>query len=127
MGALNGAEINAAKDLLATEVTTLCHGKLEAEKAKNTAKKVFQEGNIGESLPTVNLNQADLEHNITIGQLFIRSGLASSGKEVKRLIASGGAKVNDVLFTDNNSRISDIKNANLIKLSVVTLFLIFQP
>ena len=115
---LAGAEINASKDRLATEVTTLCHGRLAAEKAQKTAKKVFQEGNIGESLPTTNLNLADLENNITLVQLFIRSGLASSSKEVKRLIASGNAKVNDLQFTDTNYRISDIKDPNIIKLSV---------
>ena len=116
--ALSGSEINTAKEYLATEVTTLCHGKAAAERAKDTAKKVFQEGNVGESLPTIKLNQADLENNITIVQLFIRSGLASSGKEVKRLIASGSAKINNVQFTDNNSRISGIKASNVVKLSV---------
>ena len=111
-------EVNRAKEYLATEVTALCHGRAAAEKAKITAKKVFQEGEFGDSLPTTTLNKADFENNITIGQLFIKAGLASSGKEVKRLIASGSAKVNNVKFTDNASRLSEITDLNVIKLSV---------
>ncbi len=115
---LSGSDINAAKERLATEVTALCHGRNEARNAQTTAKKVFQDGKIGDSLPTKKLTQTDIENNISISQLFIKAGLASSGKEVKRLIASGSAKVNDMLFTDNNSRISDLKQTEVIKLSV---------
>ena len=112
------SEINSAKEYLATEVTALCHGRTAAKNARETAKKVFQENDIGNSLPTTVLSQEELEKNITVGQLFIKAGLASSGKEVKRLIASGSAKVNDEHFTDSSSRISDIKEFSPIKLSV---------
>ena len=115
---LQGSEINSAKEHLATEVTALCHGRIAAISAQKTAKKVFQEGDVGESLPTTNLSQTDIDRNISVNQLFIKSGLVTSGKEVRRLIASGSVKVNDVLFTDNNSRISDFEDSKLIKLSV---------
>ena len=115
---LNGSDINAAKELLATEVTALCHGRLAAISAQKTAQKVFQQGDIGDSLPTTYLSQTDIDCNISLNQLFIKSGLATSGKEVKRLMASGSVRVNDALFTDNNSRISDLEDSNPIKLSV---------
>ena len=115
---LSGVDINSIKERLATEVTALCHGRDAAEIAKSTAKKVFQEGSIGESLPTVVLDQSDIDNNISLVQLFIKTGLATSGKEVKRLIASGSTKVNDLVFTDSNTRILDITDLKFVKLSV---------
>ena len=115
---LKGSDINIAKEKLATEVTTLCHGRQTAEKAQDTARKVFNFGDIGESLPTITLEKSDLTKDISVAQLFIRSGLASSGKEVKRLIAGGSARVNDIIFNDSNLKISAVENSALIKLSV---------
>jgi tyrosyl-tRNA synthetase len=118
VGNLKGADLNIAKEHLATEVTALCHGREAADAACATATKVFKEGNIGESLPTTALGKIDIENDITIAQLFIKAGLASSAKEVKRLIAGGSTKVNDVLFEDNSLRLSAIKLSPVIKLSV---------
>ena len=115
---LTGSDLNNAKEQLATEVTALCHGREAADKARFTARKVFKDGDIGESLPTTILTMADIENDIAISQLFIKSGLASSGKEVKRLIAGESAKVNDILVSDNNLRISAIDTSSVIKLSV---------
>jgi tyrosyl-tRNA synthetase len=115
---LNGSDLNIAKESLATEVTALCHGREAADKARTTAKKVFKDGQIGESLPTKILNKSDVKNDISISQLFIKAGLASSSKEVKRMIAGGSVKVNDVIFTDNNLRISSLNHSKIIKLSV---------
>ena len=115
---LEGSDLNIVKEQLATEVTALCHGREEAEMARDTAKKVFNYGDIGESLPTTILDKSDIENDIAISQLFIKAGLASSGKEVKRLIAGGSTKVNDVPLNDNNLRISAVKTSTVIKLSV---------
>ncbi|MCX7890602.1 MAG: tyrosine--tRNA ligase [Rhodobacteraceae bacterium] len=100
LAALGGAEINAAKIVLANEVTTLCHGAEAAHAAEATAREVFERGGIGEDLPTLALSPADLAGGITLAQLFVRAGLARSGKEAKRLIAEGGARVNDEPATD---------------------------
>ena len=55
---------------------------------------------MGDDLPTLHLSVAELGEGISIAQLFVRSGLAKSGKDARRLIAEGGARVNDDLVTD---------------------------
>jgi tyrosyl-tRNA synthetase len=100
LGALGGAEINAAKVELANIATTLLHGAEAAAAAAETAREVFENGGIGEDLPTVTLDATELSEGVGIVQLFVRAGLAASGKDAKRLIAEGGAKVNDEIITD---------------------------
>ena len=115
---LKGSDLNIAKEQLATAVTTLCHGKEAADSARKTAEKVFKEGDIGDSLPTTTLTQDDIESDISVSHLFIKAGLVSSGKEVKRLMAEGSAKVNDITFDDKNLRLSAITTSSVIKLSI---------
>ncbi|NRB02957.1 MAG: tyrosine--tRNA ligase [Rhodobacteraceae bacterium] len=100
LGALEGSEINEAKALLATEVTTLLHGAEAAAAAAQTARDVFEKGGVGDDLPTLTLSAEDVGDGISATQLFVRSGLAKSGKDAKRLIAEGGAKVDDAPMTD---------------------------
>ncbi|GGE00937.1 tyrosyl-tRNA synthetase [Gemmobacter megaterium] len=100
LGALGGAEINGAKVILANEVTTLLHGAEAAAAAEATAREVFEKGGIGGELPTVALSAQEAADGISLSQLFVRAGLAKSGKEAKRLIAEGGARVNDADATD---------------------------
>ena len=100
LGALEGAEINEAKIVLANEVTTLAHGAEAAAAAEATAREVFEKGGVGEDLPTLTLAPGDIADGISLAQLFVRSGLAKSGKDAKRLIAEGGARVNDDIATD---------------------------
>jgi tyrosyl-tRNA synthetase len=100
LGALGGSEINAAKIILANAVTSLLHGRAAAEAAEATAREVFERGGIGDDLPTLALEPAELGEGISLAQLFVRSGLAKSGKDAKRLIAEGGARVNDEIATD---------------------------
>ena len=100
LGALGGAEINAAKITLANAVTTLCHGAEAAATAETTARQVFEQGGIGDDLPTLVLAAEDIGDGISVAQLFVRAGLAKSGKDAKRLIAEGGARLNDELVLD---------------------------
>jgi tyrosyl-tRNA synthetase len=100
LGALQGSEINEAKAKLATEVTTLLHGADAAAAAADTAREVFEKGGVGDDLPTLTLSAADIGGGISIVQLIVKSGLAGSGKEAKRLIAEGGARMNDDAVTD---------------------------
>jgi tyrosyl-tRNA synthetase len=100
LGALAGSEINAAKVILANEVTALCHGRAAAEAAEATAREVFEKGGVGDDLPTLHLDPADLAEGISLAQLVVRSGLAKTGKDGKRLIAEGGLRVNDDLCAD---------------------------
>ena len=103
-GALGGSEINEAKIVLANAVTTLLHGTEAAAAAEATARDVFEKGGIGDELPTVVLEPEELAEGVGIVQLFVRAGLAASGKDAKRLIAEGGAKVNDEIITDTGLR-----------------------
>ncbi|GHC46130.1 tyrosine--tRNA ligase [Neogemmobacter tilapiae] len=100
LGALGGSEINAAKIVLANAVTGLLHGADAAAAAEATAREVFEKGGVGEDLPRVTLTVADVADGISLAQLFVRAGLTASGKEAKRLITEGGARVNDEVATD---------------------------
>ena len=98
--ALEGAELNEAKKFLADEVTKLARGAEAAASAAQTAQETFEQGGLGADLPRVTFSAADLADGVSAAQLFVRSGLAASGKEAKRLIQEGGAKVNDEPVSD---------------------------
>ncbi|PIE14759.1 MAG: tyrosine--tRNA ligase [Rhodobacterales bacterium] len=95
LGALDGAEINEAKIRLANEVTTLAHGTEAAAAAEATAREVFEKGGVGDDLPRLSLKAGEIGDGISVVQLFVRSGLAKSGKDAKRLIKENGARLND--------------------------------
>jgi tyrosyl-tRNA synthetase len=117
LGALQGSEINGAKIVLANAVTTLLHGAEAAAAAEATAREVFERGGVGDDLPTVTVSSADLAEGLGIVQLFVKAGLAPSGKEAKRLISEGGAKVNDETVTDTGLRYGADDLAQPIKLT----------
>ncbi len=117
LGALEGQEINDAKIVLANEVTTLLHGADAAAAAEATAREVFEKGGTGDDLPTLELSASDLGDGISVVQLIVRSGLAKSGKDAKRLIAEGGAKLNDADLTDAGLFMTPADLAEPIKLS----------
>ena len=118
LGALQGAEINAAKIILANEVTTLLHGAEAAQAAEATAREVFEKGGVGEDLPTVTISLDDLANGgMSIVQLIVKSGLAKSGKEAKRLIAENGARLDDAPLKDAGLMIDAAALASPIKLS----------
>ena len=100
LAALGGAEINAAKIILANAVTTLLHGAEAAAGAEATAREVFEQGGTGDDLPTLHLTEAEVAQGIANTALFVRAGLAPSGKEAKRLFAEGGARINDTVVTE---------------------------
>ena len=108
LGTLEGSEINEAKKRLATEVTTMCRGAEAATAAEKTAHSLFVTLGGGKvsvegfgfelSLPTIEVAASDLP--ISLAQLYVRSGLVKSGKEARRLVADGGARMNDQPVTD---------------------------
>ena len=117
LGALAGSEVNAAKIILANEVTTLCHGSEAAAAAEATAHEVFEKGGVGDDLPTLALSAEELGDGISIVQLIVRSGLAKSGKEAKRLIAENGARIDDAPLSDAGMMIDASALSSPIKLS----------
>ncbi len=117
LGALGGAEINEAKIILANEVTRLLHGVDAAEAAEATAREVFEKGGVGDDLPTLTLDPAEVTNGISIVQLIVRAGLAKSGKDAKRLISENGARLNDAPLEDAGLMIDAAALAQPIKLS----------
>jgi tyrosyl-tRNA synthetase len=115
---LKGTEINDAKKALAFEITRLCHGETTAQHAAETARRAFEEGESAEGLPTITVPMAKLKEGIPVFVLFKDAGLATSGGEARRLIAGGGAKINDQKV-DSDTRLvtaADLQD-NKIKLS----------
>ncbi|MEP1765101.1 MAG: tyrosine--tRNA ligase [Sulfitobacter sp.] len=117
LGALEGSEINAAKIRLANEVTTLLHGADAAAAAEATAREVFEKGGVGDDLPTLTLSADEIGDGISIVQLIVKSGLAGSGKEAKRLISENGARINDEPLSNAGMMIDADALASPIKLS----------
>lgn len=117
LGALQGSDINAAKITLANEVTTLLHGAEAAATAEATAREVFEKGGVGDDLPTLTLTVAEVADGLTVAQLFVRAGLAATGKDAKRLITEGGAKLNDEVVLDAGQRIGAGALAETLKLT----------
>ncbi|MCG7521169.1 tyrosine--tRNA ligase [Ruegeria sp. Ofav3-42] len=117
LAALQGSEINEAKIRLANEVTTLLHGAEAAATAEATAREVFEKGGVGDDLPTLTLSADELGDGMSIVQLIVKSGLAKSGKEAKRLIAENGAKLDDAPLTDAGLMIDAGALSSPIKLS----------
>jgi tyrosyl-tRNA synthetase len=95
LAALQGAEINAAKIVLATEATALLHGRDAAEAAAHAASGGAEEG-----LPVIMLSAAELAAGLPAYALVARAfGLASNG-EARRQIKGGGVRLNDTPITD---------------------------
>ena len=99
--ALEGAEINAAKVVLANEATAMCRGRAAAEAAAETARRTFEEGGAGDDLPTLAVADA-----IGIVDALIGLGFCASKGEARRLIAGGGARVGGEKVADEGAVIA---------------------
>ena len=121
LAALQGAEINEAKKVLATEATALVHGRAMADEAAGTARKTFEEGTFAQSLPTVEIARATLEQGIGVLNAFAElTALVSSNGDARRQIKAGGLKVNDTNVTDEKMILTakDLTVDGAIKLSL---------
>jgi len=116
LGALQGAEINHAKEVLAYEVTKLVHGQDEADKAQAAAKALFGAGGDSESIPTTEFNKSDFDKGIDIIALLSQTGLISSNSEGRRLIQQGGIYMEDAQVTDFARVVTsaDLKDGKLL-------------
>ena len=99
--ALEGAELNDAKKVLATEATAMLHGREEAEKAAGAAKAAFEEGASSADLPTVEIDGALIDAGLGVLNAFVTAGLCASTSEVRRQIKGGALRVNDALVSDD--------------------------
>tara|TARA_B110000305_G_scaffold239880_1_gene308873 strand:- start:2751 stop:4004 length:1254 start_codon:yes stop_codon:yes gene_type:complete len=117
LGALEGQNINEAKIILANEVTKLCHGSQAAINSANTAHKVFSEDGSDENLPTLEIHNSEISDGLSFTQALVRTGLVSSGKEAKRIIAGGGARLNDQIITDAGYMLERSELNNILKIT----------
>jgi tyrosyl-tRNA synthetase len=120
LAALQGQDINEAKKVLATEATALIHGRAAAVEAAETARRTFEEGALAETLPTVDIPRAELEHGIGVLAAFVKAGLVASNGEARRQIKGGGIKVNDVTVNDEKMALTPslLTPEGVIKLSL---------
>jgi tyrosyl-tRNA synthetase len=120
LAALGGSEINEAKKILATEVTTLLHGRDAAEQAAETARKTFEEGALADTLPTVEVAASELEAGIGLLGLIVKAGLAASNGEARRHVQGGAVKINDAGVSDERMAVgsAQLTDDGVIKLSL---------
>ena len=101
MESWEGAQLNVAKEKLAFELTAMVHGEEEAQKALDASKALFSAGGNTENMPSTQLGEVDLDENgsIQVADLLVKTELAPSKAEAKRLIKQGGISVNDEKVT----------------------------
>jgi tyrosyl-tRNA synthetase len=99
--ALEGAELNEAKKVLATEVTAMAHGRAEADKAAGAAKAAFEDGAATADLPTIEIDGALLDAGLGVLNAFVAAGLCASTSEVRRQIKGGALRLNDEVVSDD--------------------------
>lgn len=117
--ALRDSEINEAKKILATEATALLHGRAAADAAAQTARQTFEEGALGETLPSIDVSRQELASGLGVLAAFLRAGLVGSTGEARRQIKGGGLKVNDATVTDERAILSEADLIDgVIKLSL---------
>ncbi len=116
---LEGADMNEAKKILASEATAMLRGRTAAEQAAETARRTFEGDGLGEDLPSVEIERGRLSEGIALFQLLREAGLVASSSEGRRLIKGGGARVNDSPAAKETLAVglSDLNEQGVIKLS----------
>ena len=106
LGALEGAEINEAKKVLAFEVTKLVHGEEEAQKAADAALALFAGGANGADVPSFELTAADLAEDARVSTMLVKSGLCKSQTDARNQIKAGAVSLGDEKVTDMAAAVS---------------------
>lgn len=117
---LQGAEMNEAKKLLATEATAMVHGREAAELAAETARKTFEEGAVADTLPTISVDRSDIANGIGVLTLMVQAGLATSNGEARRHIKGGAVRINDEAVSDERLVVTAdmLAQSEVLKLSL---------
>jgi tyrosyl-tRNA synthetase len=103
---LQGASINEAKKILATEATRLCHGDDAAQQAAQAASNTFGGSGGTQGLPEVSVPRAELSA-LSIRALLMKAGFAASNGEARKLIEGKGVRLNDLEVTDPNLMLAE--------------------
>ena len=118
LSTLVGSSINEVKVLLANAATEMLHGKKEAEKAYDTAKKTFNEKSFDKNLPTLEIKKNDFIKEVTLKDVLIKIGFASSNSDYKRNLKNLAYKINNSVVKNENEILSSKHlNDNIIKIS----------
>ncbi len=104
---LEGHELNPVKERLAYEVTSMVHGEEEAKKAQAAAKSLFVKGSDDVNMPSTTLAEEDLTNDeIGVLTLLVKTKLAPSNAEARRLVQGGGVSIDDKKVDDPKQTIS---------------------
>ncbi len=118
LGALEGQELNTAKQTLAYEVTKLVHGEAEADAARDSATRAFGVAAdvSGDAIPHAALPAEELAAGIGLLALMVRAGLAGSNGEARRLVQGGGVRIGDEKIADIGHRVTaaDVSDGYLL-------------
>ena len=106
LGALEGSEINKAKEVLAFELTKIVHGEEEATKAQEAARALFGKGSAAGSAPTTELPAADFAEGMDILTLLTTIGVVPSRSEGRRAVQQGGVKLAEKPVTDVDFKVT---------------------
>ena len=119
LAALQGAEINEAKKVLANAVTSMLHGRAKADAAAEAAQQTFEQGALAQGLPTVEISSTELAAGLGVLTAFVKAGLVKSNGEARRQIAGGGLRINDEVVSDEAAKLAsaDVRDG-VIKLSL---------
>ena len=111
-----GAQLNTAKEILAYELTQMVHGTEEADKAQAAARALFAQGGVSADMPTSEFAAADIGEGIAILDLMVKTKLAPSKGEARRLVQQGGVMVNDEKITafDRTFTVADFQAGDFI-------------
>ena len=111
-----GAQLNTAKEILAYELTQMVHGTEEADKAQAAARALFAQGGVSADMPTSEFAAADIGEGIAILDLMVKTKLAPSKGEARRLVQQGGVMVNDEKITafDRTFTVADFQTGDFI-------------
>ena len=117
---ISNEDINKLKIKLANEATTMLHGKKEAEKAEETAKKTFVQNLSGEGLPTYSISKEKVDDKLTIIELISLTKIQISKSEIRRLIKGNAIKINNKIIEDEKFVIKNesLKESNFLKISI---------
>jgi len=112
-------DINQLKITLANEATSMLHGENEAKASEETAKKTFTENSFGSELPSITIDENQIDKKINIVDLIILSKLETSKSEIRRLIKGNGVKINNQPILDEKLIITNkLFKDDIIKLSL---------
>ncbi len=117
LASLEGSSINEAKKIAAFEITKLIHGEEEALKAKATSESLFESNSANQNMPTVEISKSEIENEISLVDLVVKSNIAPSKGQARTLIEQGGISINDTKITDTKHmlNINELQNGIILK------------